>query len=142
MGVIQGVLAGAPLVISAGTGKVGWATHDDYAQAAAAVLAGSGYENTIYELSGTPITYGDLATILEQVLNTNVSVQQVTDEEYGRSMANVGIPEQVFPILIAIQRSIREGALDFESTDLQTLLGRPLTPLSDVIHSLVNEIKA
>ncbi len=139
MGAIQGVLAGAPLVVSAGAGKVGWAARNDYAQAAAAVLAGSGHENTIYELSGTPITYEELAVILEQVLNTKIAVQQVSDEEYGRLMANTGIPEQILPILIAIQSSIRKGALNLISKDLQTLLGRPQTPLSDVIRNLVKK---
>ena len=52
---IQGALAGAPWVTSAGTGKVGWALQQDYADAAAAVLSGNGHENTVYELSGTTI---------------------------------------------------------------------------------------
>lgn len=37
---IQGVLAGAPWVTSAESGKVGWALQQEYAEAAAAVLAG------------------------------------------------------------------------------------------------------
>ncbi|MFL0584998.1 NAD(P)H-binding protein, partial [Solibacillus silvestris] len=53
---IQGVLAGAPWVTSAGNGKVGWAIQQDYAEAAATVLSGKGHENTIYELSGKSLT--------------------------------------------------------------------------------------
>ncbi len=48
---IQGVLAGAPWVTSAGSGKAGWALRQEYAEAAAAVLSEEGHENTIYELS-------------------------------------------------------------------------------------------
>jgi len=61
---IQGVLAGAPWVTSAGTGKVGWALQQDYAEAAAAVLAGNGHENTIYELSGKLFTQEEFASAL------------------------------------------------------------------------------
>ena len=53
---IQGVLAGAPWVTSAGEGRVGWALQQDYAEAAATVLSGNGHENTIYELSGKSVT--------------------------------------------------------------------------------------
>ena len=49
---IQGILAGAPWVTAAGYGKVGWALQQDYAEAAATVLAGNEHENTVYELSG------------------------------------------------------------------------------------------
>ncbi|UUZ91023.1 NAD(P)H-binding protein [Paenibacillus sp. P25] len=38
---IQGVLAGAPWVTSAGSGKVGWALQQEYAEAAVAVLTGT-----------------------------------------------------------------------------------------------------
>lgn len=64
---IQGVLAGAPWVTSAGDCKVGWALQQDYAEAAAAVLAGTGHENTIYELSGKPLTQEEIASALGTV---------------------------------------------------------------------------
>jgi NAD(P)H dehydrogenase (quinone) len=38
-------------VTNAGKGKIGIAFRNDFADAAAAVLAGEGHENTIYELS-------------------------------------------------------------------------------------------
>ncbi len=137
MGAIQGVLAGAPLVTAAETGKVGWAAREDYAYAAAAVLAGSGHENSIYELSGTPITYEDLTGILEKVLDREVPVQHVDDAAFAAIMGGAGVPEPVVPLLVSIQSAIREGALDVKSNDLQTLLGRPVTPLGDFIHGLV-----
>lgn len=142
IGTIQGVLAGAPLVTSAGAGKVGWASRGDYAQAAAAVLAGNGHENTVYELSGTPITYEDLAAVLAKVLDREVPIQQVDDETYGKIMVGAGVPEQVVPILVAIQSAIKDGVLELESNDLQTLLGRPVTPLSEAIEILVSGLKS
>ena len=65
---IQGVLAGAPWVTAAESGKVGWALQQDYAEAAAAVLSGDGHENTIYELSGKVLTQEEIATALGIVL--------------------------------------------------------------------------
>ena len=74
IGSIQGVLAGAPWVTSAGKGKVGWALQQDYAEAAAAVLSGNGHENTVYELSGKLLTQEELASALGNVLGKEVPV--------------------------------------------------------------------
>lgn len=139
---IQAVLGGAPWLTSAGSGKVGWATRRDYAQAAAAVLAGEGHENTVYELSGKPATQEELASILAGVLGREVPVQQVDDATYASIMGSAGVPEPVVPILVGIQSAIREGALEVESNDFQKLLGRPATPIGEGLRQIVSEIQS
>jgi len=137
---IQGVLAGAPWVTSAGTGKVGWAAKQDYADAAAAVLSGEGHENTIYELSGKPMTQEELAAVLGTVLGKEVIVQQVDDAAYAEIMKGMGLPGFVIEMLGEMQQSIRKGALDIESSDFEKLLGRPTTPISEALAEIVSGI--
>lgn len=137
---IQGVLAGAPWVTSAGNGKVGWALQLDYAEAVANVLAGNGHENTIYELSGKLLTQEELASALGAVLGKNVSVQQVDDAAYADIMKAAGVPDFVIPILVGIQQGIREGTLEVESSDFEKLLGRPVTPINEALSQLVKGI--
>lgn len=134
---IQAVLNGAPWVTSAGSGKVGWAGRRDYAEAAANVLAEEGHNNTVYELSGKPLTQEELASILAGVIGREVPVQQVDDKTYGKIMSNAGVPAEVVPFLVAIQSGIREGYLDIESKDFEKLLGRPITTLGDVIRQVI-----
>lgn len=136
-GSIQAAKAGAPWVTSAEGGKVGWATRSDYAQAAAAILAGEGRENVVYELSGAPATQAELAAIVGEVLGQEVNVQQVDDATYAKIMAGAGVPEFALPIVVAIQGAIRDGALGIESSDLEKLLNRPLTPLSEGVRALL-----
>ncbi|MDF2936601.1 MAG: NAD(P)-dependent oxidoreductase [Paenibacillaceae bacterium] len=138
---IQGVLAGAPWVTSAGNGRVGWALREDYAEAAAAVLAGSGHDNTIYELSGKPLTQAELAAALGTVLGKEIPVQQVDDTAYGEIMKGAGVPDFIIPMLVAIQSGIREGTLDVVSGDFEKLLGRPATPVEVALPKLVAEAK-
>ncbi|MGO4184370.1 SDR family oxidoreductase [Paenibacillus sp. TAF43_2] len=139
---IQAVLGGAPWLTSAGSGKVGWATRRDYAVAAAAVLAGEGHENTVYELSGKLTTQEELVSILAAVLGREIPVQQVDDTTYASIMSSAGVPEPVVPILVQIQSAIRDGALEVESNDFQKLLGRPVTPLEEALRQIVNEIQS
>jgi NAD(P)H dehydrogenase (quinone) len=140
IGGIQGVLAGAPFVTSAGSGRVGWALKQDYAEAAAAVLSGNGHENTIYELSGTLMTHEELASALGTVLGKEVPLQHVADDVYGDIMKGAGVPEFIIPMLVGIQQGIREGALDIESNDFEKLLGRPITPISVALSQIVSDL--
>ena len=138
---IQGVLAGAPWLTAAADGKVGWALQQDFAEAAAAVLVGEGHENTIYELSGKPLTQEELAAALGEVLGKEVPVQQVDDAAYAEIMAGAGVPDFVVPILVEIQKSIRIGSLDVESKDFEKLLGHPATPIHEALRQIVDGLK-
>ncbi len=140
IGSIQGVLSGASWLTSAEKGKVGWALQQDYAEAAAAVLAGDNHENTIYELSGPLLTQEELVGALSDVLDKEVSVQLVSDEEYGKTMRDLGLPEHVISIVVGIQQSIRNGSLEVESNDFEKVLGRPLTPVREALRQIVKEI--
>ncbi|MGR3206925.1 SDR family oxidoreductase [Bacillus glycinifermentans] len=135
---IQGVLAGAPWVTSAGSGKAGWALRQEYAEAAAAVLSEEGHENTIYELSGRLLTQEELASALGDVLGKDIPVQQVDDAQYADIMKGAGVPDFLIPMLVNIQKGIRDGALDVESSDFEKLLGRPLTPISEALTQIVD----
>lgn len=140
IGSIQGAMAGAPWVTSGGLGKVGWALQQDYADAAAAVLVGSGNENTVYELSGPLLTQEELASALGNVLGKEIPVQEVTDEKYAEIMKGIGLPDFVIPIVVGIQESIRNGSLEVKSNDFEKVLGRPLTPINEALIQLVNAI--
>lgn len=142
IGSIQGALAGAPWVTSAGAGKVGWALQQDYAIAAAAVLVGNGHENTVYELSGPLLKQEEIASALGMVLGKEIPVQQVNDETYAEIMKGLGLPDFVIPIVVGIQESIRNGSLEVESNDFEKLLGRPVTPISEALTQIVKEISS
>lgn len=139
---IQAVLGGAPWVTSAGEGKVSWAPRRDYAEAAAAVVAGPGHESTIYELSGRPVSQSEFVSILAGILGREVPVVRVDDAAYADIMKQAGVPEHFLPFLVAIQSGIREGALAFESSDFEKLLGRPATPINEGLRTLVTQLRA
>lgn len=140
IGSIQGAMAGAPWVTSAGEGKVGWALQQDYADAAAAVLVGNGHENTVYELSGPLLTQEELVSALGAILGKEIPVQQVSDEKYAEIMKGLGLPDFVIPIVVGIQESIRNGSLEVEKNDFEKVLGRPVTPINEALTQLVNAI--
>ncbi|MNC54336.1 Quinone oxidoreductase 2 [compost metagenome] len=133
-------MAGAPWITASGEGKVGWVLRQELAEATAAVLAGTGHENTVYELSGKLITNKNLVTALEDVLGKEIPFQQVDDDTYAGIMKGAGVPEAFLPMLVSTQKGIREGGLEVESDDLQNLLGRPATPVKEALQQIVSEL--
>jgi len=73
------------------------------------------------------------------VSGREVPVLQVDDAAYAEIMKNADVPEPMVPILVAVQRAIRDGALAIQSDDFELLLGRPLTPLREALREIVQQ---
>lgn len=138
---IKACLAGVPIVTNAGEGKMGFALRNDYADAAAAVLRGESHENKVYELSGQPMTYEDLAAEIGKVIGKDILVKHVDDPSFAAFLKNAGIPEVMIPMLTATKAAVRDGVLEIESNDLETLLQRPVTPINEALKALIFSLK-
>lgn len=138
---IQGCMAGAPWVTSAGEGKVGWVYRPDLAEATANVLVAEGHENKIYELSGENLTQQQFVDTLNEVLNKEISVLAVDDSSYEKMLKDAGVPEAYMPMLLTTQKAIRDGRLEATHTDLDFLLERKATPLKQALVQLLGNSK-
>ncbi|WP_405724222.1 SDR family oxidoreductase [Streptomyces sp. NBC_01537] len=123
------------VVGSAGEGKVGSATREDFAAAAAAVLTGEGHENKAYELSGDEAwTLAEYAAELSKQSGKEIAYADVPAEVFKGILTGAGLPEQFADILVDVDVSgISRGLLEGGSGDLSRLIGRPTTPLADTI---------
>ncbi|NHC04771.1 SDR family oxidoreductase [Acinetobacter sp. 187] len=129
----SGLLFGA-----AQDGKISSASRQDYAEAAAAVLLGTGHENKTYELAGsTSFTQRDLAQFISEASGKSVHFQNLSAEEYTQGLIQAGLPEGLVQVIVDADVHTRDGAMFSESKDLETLLGRKTTPILDTIKSLL-----
>ncbi|MGF0003842.1 SDR family oxidoreductase [Bacillus altitudinis] len=129
---------GAPFISPIGEGKVGWATRDDYAEAAANALTMPAHDQEIYELSGPLRTHTELAQMVSKVSGKEIEVEHMDIDAFGEFLASNGVPKEVVPFFKAMQSGIRDGALTVESNDFEKLLGRSLTPLEDRIREMIS----
>lgn len=134
--ILKAVKNGSPFVYSAGDGRVCYALKEDYAEAAARILAGVAPKQNIYELGGTPVHFKQLAHIVGKILGREVEAKAVTDEEYAQFITDFGVPEEAAQFFAVIQKDIRNGCLDYPSPDLENVLGRKQTPFDSFIKSL------
>jgi NAD(P)H dehydrogenase (quinone) len=83
------------IVGAAGAGKVSAATRADYAEAAAAVLAGQGHAGAVYELGGEPFTMAELAEVISAATGRTVTYTDLPPEQYQAVLVGAGLPEEM-----------------------------------------------
>ncbi|MFE0627736.1 SDR family oxidoreductase [Streptomyces sp. NPDC058864] len=120
---------------SAGEGRIGSASREDFADAAAAVLTGEGHENAVYELSGDEAwTMAEYAAELARQSGRPVAYADLPADAFLAVLTGAGLPEQVAAIYVDVDvAGISRGLLQGGSGDLARLIGRPTTPLADTI---------
>ncbi|MCX7622741.1 MAG: SDR family oxidoreductase [Thermomicrobium sp.] len=124
------------LVGATGDARIASATRADYAAAAAVVLTTDGHAGRIYELAGDEAwTMRDLARIVSEVTGRPVTWRNLSPAEYEASLVRQGTPPPVAQILAAIEAGIAQDALFDESHQLSRLIGRPTTPLREVVRA-------
>ena len=128
---VGGALAGGAFIGSAGQGLLSLATREDYAEAAAAVLAGAGHIGRVYELAGdSAVTLADLAAEISKQTGRDIPYRDLPAAEYARVLTSFGLPEALAQAIAGWDVDASNGALFDDSRQLSALIGRPTTPLS------------
>lgn len=126
------------VVSSVGEGRVASASRADYAAAAAAVLAGTGHDGAVYELSGdTAWDYTELAAAISQIVGREVVHRSVTPAERLAGLLAAGLDEGTAQFVVALEGDTRAGLLAQTIGELARLIGRPTTPLVDGLRAAV-----
>lgn len=128
-------LARGAIVAAAGEGRVAGAARRDYAEAAAVVLTGEGHSGRTYELAGTPFTFAELAATISEVTGRDVAYRPVGPAELTGILTDAGLDKGTAGFVVSLDESIARGDLDIDSDDLRELLGRPLTPVAEVVRA-------
>lgn len=151
------VLALGALIGNAGPDdRIATATREDYALAAAIVLAGADTDtdadadtdadteeattaraarlNRGYDLSGdTAWTFAEFAAEVARQADTSVVYRQHTAAVYQGILVGAGVPEPMARLFTDTDDSIARGELALTTGDLSRLIGRPTTPLTDTV---------
>lgn len=138
---LPGTLAQGAIAGSAGEGKVSAAARVDYAHAAAAVLVADDQVGKVYELGGDhAFTMGQLASEISDAAGREVTYKDLPASDYQQMLEGVGVPGAFAEILADSDLGIARGDLLVTSGDLQKLIGRPTTPLSEAVRSATSSL--
>lgn len=138
----ENYLAGIPAALqygvllgSAGAGKVASAARADYAEAAAAVLTQVNQAGRIYELAGDEAyTLDELAGEIAQQSGKAVAYQNLPESEFKAALLGAGLPDGLATLLAESDVGAAQGGLFDDSRQLSQLIGRPTTPLAELVR--------
>ncbi|MDP3924962.1 MAG: SDR family oxidoreductase [Hydrogenophaga sp.] len=121
---------------SAKDGRIASAARADYAAAAAAVLTKEGQAGQVYELAGdTAYTLAELAAEIASQSGKPVVYNDLPQAAYAAALVQVGLPEGFAALLADSDVGASKGALFDDSHQLSQLIGRPTTPLAEVVKT-------
>ena len=115
-------------------GRISAAARADYAAAAATALLQEEPAGTC-ELGGDSFTLAELAAAVTRVTGTPVVYRDLSTGDYAAALAQAGLDEGTAGFVAALDASIAAGDLESTSSDLATLVGRPLVTLDEAIRA-------
>ena len=121
---------------SAKDGRIASAARADYAAAAAAVLTQDGQVGQVYELAGdSAYTLAELAAEIATQSGQPVAYNDLPEAAYAAALVQVGLPEGFAALLADSDVGASKGGLFDDGRQLSRLIGRPTTPLSEVVKA-------
>ncbi|WP_259014210.1 SDR family oxidoreductase [Emticicia fluvialis] len=122
--------------VPADHGKMAPATRDELAEAHAEILSAPGHENKTYSLVGSDsVSFSDIAKILAEIKAQPVPFTTITVEEYIEAIVSKGVPRNVAEFLTGWVEAIEGGEFEYQSGDLERLLGRKTKTFRQYIES-------
>lgn len=121
---------------SAKDGRIASAARADYAAAAAAVLTQDGQAGQVYELAGdTAYTLAELAAEIATQSGKAVAYNDLPEAAYAAALVQVGLTEGFAALLADSDVGASKGGLFDDGRQLSRLIGRPTTPLAEVVKA-------
>lgn len=133
---IPSALEHGAFIGAAGGGRISGAARADYAEAAAQVAAGEGHAGKIYELAADDAwTLSDLAAEVSTQTGRDFPYRNLTQADYAAELAGTGLPADLALAIASWDTGASQGALFDDSRVLSRLIGRPTTPLSNMVRA-------
>jgi len=133
-GSAKGAVGAGAFIGCAGDGQISSAARVDFAEAAAVVMGGEGHENKVYELAGDEAyTLTDLAAEISHQTGKTIPYNNLTETQYADILKSFGLPEGLAHMLADSDTGASKGGLFDDKKQLSALIGRPTTPLANVL---------
>lgn len=138
---IAPALAHNAFIGSVGEGRISSAARQDYAEAAAAVLVLEDQGGKIYELAGNEsYTLAEFSAEIAHQSGKKVDYVNLPEAEFAKALLGAGLPEGLANMLADSDAGAEKGGLFDDSHTLSKLIGRPTTPVKEVIAATLKSL--
>lgn len=113
------------IYLPAGDARVGMASRNDMAEAAANVLISDGHENKEYIISNTEnVSFHEIAENLSQLTGKSINYTSPDNDIYMDTLVKAGVPEEYAGMFSSFSEAMKQGEFAPAESDLENLLGR------------------
>jgi len=131
---LSSALAHGAFVGAAQHGRFSSAARQDYADAAAVVLAGEGHAGQTYELAADQsFTLAELAAEVSRQSGKTIVYNDLSEAAFTDVLTGAGLPPDLAALLADADAAASRGALFDDAGALGRLIGRPTTPMASVV---------
>lgn len=135
-GSLAGSVAHGALIGSSGEGRIASASRADFAEAIAVTALDDTHAGKTYELAGdVPHSMADFAAEVSRQVGKEIPFNTLPKDVYAGILTGFGLPEGFAAVLADSDDHASRGALLDESGTLSKLIGRPTTPIAEVIKA-------
>jgi NAD(P)H dehydrogenase (quinone) len=112
------------IFLPAGNGKIAFTLRTEMAEVTATILSSEGHKNKIYDISGKAVSFLDIATMIYQITNKNITYVSPDLDSFINTAIRQGIPKEYAKILGGFAMAAQQGELEGENSTLEKFLGR------------------
>jgi NAD(P)H dehydrogenase (quinone) len=123
-------------------GPVSWTAHADLAEAAAVALTEESLDGVTPGLTGSEaIDLAGVAAIASELTGCPIRRVVVPDGKYRAGLVARGVPAPAADMLLGLFAASRQGQFARVDPTLARLIGRPPTPLRDVLKVAISPVR-
>ncbi|WP_281232788.1 SDR family oxidoreductase [Flavobacterium gelatinilyticum] len=124
------------IFLPAGQGKIAFTLRSEMAETAAIILTSQGHKNKIYEISGSSISFTEIAEKISDIKGKNITYLSPDSKVFINAAIRKGMPKMVIKMLAGFAQAAQKGELDSRSSQMEKLLGRKPAQVNDFLKQI------
>jgi NAD(P)H dehydrogenase (quinone) len=126
------------IFLPAGHGKIAFTLRSEMAETAAVILISKGHTNKVYEISGSNISFTEIAQKISDLKGHNITYLSPDPKVFINAAVKNGAPRMQTKMLASFAQAAQIGELNSESSHMEKLLGRKPMQVEDFLQQIYN----
>lgn len=126
------------IYLPAGNGKIAFALRDEMSEVAANLLNSTGHKNKIYNITGKGVSFLEIATMIYQITNKNITYFSPNLDTYLKTAVISGIPRESAKILGSLAVAAQQGEFEGKDSIMETFLARKPVKINEYLKKMYN----
>lgn len=124
------------IFLPAGQGKIAFTLRSEMAETTAIILSSQGHKNKVYEISGSSISFTEIAQKISEIKGHNITYLSPDPKAFINAAVKKGAPGMLIKMLAGFAQAARTGELDSESPHMEKILGRKPSQVYDFLQQI------